>query len=128
MHRRPEAGAASWNAIEIHQRDFAHALLEHRDARVDEFLTLFRGLVLRVLPKVAQLPGALDLLRQLELQLALERGDLLVETLEDPILHVGSDFNIALGFRIGDWRFMIPESRITNHESRMKTIASRQHP
>ena len=87
VHRRAEPGAVVRDAIEVDQRDLADALLEHRDAGVDDLLPLLGGLVLGVLAQVAQLARALDLLRQLELQLALERGDLVVETLQNAIFH-----------------------------------------
>ena len=51
----------------------ADALLQHADARLDQPLPLLRRLVLGVLAQIAQLARALDLLRQLELQLVVER-------------------------------------------------------
>ena len=39
----------------------------------DQPLALLRGLILRVLAQIAELARALDLLRQLELQLVIER-------------------------------------------------------
>ena len=90
VHGRSEARAVVRDAIQVHHRDLADALLQHRDARVDDLLTLLRGLVLGVLAQVAQLARALDLLRQLDLQLALERGDFVVEFLENAIFHVKS--------------------------------------
>ena len=53
------------------------------DARLDVGLALLGGLVLRVLAQVAELAGALDLLGELRLELALERSDLLFESLEN---------------------------------------------
>ena len=79
VERRSEAGAISRNPIDVEQRDLGDALLEHADAGFDEALPLFRRMVFRVLPKVAQLAGALDLFRELELQLMIERLDLLLE-------------------------------------------------
>ena len=85
---RAEAGLVVRHAVEVDQRDLADALLQHGDAGVDDLLALFRRLVLGVLTQIAQLARALDLLRELYLQLALERRDLVVESLEDPVLHV----------------------------------------
>ena len=82
-----EAGLAVRDAVEVDHRDLADALLQHRDAGVDDVLALLGGLVLGVLAQVAQLARALNLLRQLDLQLALERRDFLVETLENSLFH-----------------------------------------
>ena len=68
-------------------RDLADALLQHGDAGVDDLLALLGGLVFGVLAQVAQLARALDLLGELDLQLALEDRDLVVETLENPLFH-----------------------------------------
>ena len=46
------------------------------------------------------LPRALNLLRQVDLALALERGDFIVESLENTVLHGEIDFNIRLVKRI----------------------------
>ena len=77
------------NLVEVHQRDLADALLQHADARFDQALPLFRGVILGVLPQVAQLARALDLLRQLGLQLLLELMDLFFELLQETRLHRG---------------------------------------
>src|SRR5687768_7165711 len=87
VHRRAEAGTIAWNAIEVYHRNLAHPLLEHRDARVDDILPVLGSLVLRVLAQIAKLARPLDLLRQIHLQLALEGGDLVVETLDDSFFH-----------------------------------------
>ena len=84
MQRRAEAGAIVRNAIDVDQRDFGDALLQHADARFDEPLPLLRRLVFGVLAQVAELARALDFLRQLELQLAVERLDLVFELLDQP--------------------------------------------
>ena len=63
------------------------ALLQHADARFDQPLPLLRGLILGVLAQIAELARALDLLRQLELQLAIERLDFVLELLDQPIFH-----------------------------------------
>ncbi len=70
VDRRSEAGAIGRNPIDVDQRDLGHALLQHADARLDEPLPFLGGRVLGVLAQVAELAGALDFLRQLELQLA----------------------------------------------------------
>ena len=49
------------------------ALLQHGDARVDDLLTLLGRLVFGVLAQIAKLARPLDLLGQVDLQLALER-------------------------------------------------------
>ena len=54
---------------------------------VDDVLALLGGLVLGVLAQVAQLARALNLLREIDLQLALEHGDFVVESLENPLFH-----------------------------------------
>src|SRR5205085_9000063 len=83
---------------------------------------LLRGLVLGVLAQVAELARALDLLRELDLQLALQRGDLIIEALEDPILHLGSDFSIRSRPHPGR------SLRAACPAAPMKIVASRQNP
>jgi hypothetical protein len=95
MDGRSERRSVARKAIEIHQRDLADALLQHRNARVDDPLPLFGGFVFRVLTQVAVLARALDFSRELDLQLALERGDFVVESLENPVLHDEIDFIIS---------------------------------
>ena len=85
--RRAEAGAILRNAIDLDQRDLGDALLQHADPRLDEPLPLFGRLIFGVLAQVAELAGALDLLRQLELQLVVQRLDFVFELLDQPILH-----------------------------------------
>jgi hypothetical protein len=62
--------------------DVADPLLEQADAHLDQTLTLFRGVILRVLTQIAELAGPFDLLRQLRLQFLLELRDLILELLE----------------------------------------------
>ncbi len=100
MHRRSEPRLVVRNAIHVHERDLAHPLLQHRDARVDDPLPFLGGLVLGVLAQIAVLARALDLPRQVDLQLALERGDFVVESLENPILHGEIDFSTVCYARI----------------------------
>ena len=69
------------------QRDLGDALLEHADPRFDQPLPLLGGRVLGVLAQIAQLAGALDLLRQLQLQLAIERVNLVLELLDQSLFH-----------------------------------------
>ncbi len=69
------------------KRDFAHPPLEHGDARVDVGLPLLRRLVLGVLAQVAELARTLDLLGELHVQLALERVDLVFESLDESFFH-----------------------------------------
>jgi hypothetical protein len=52
-----------------------------------EALAMLAGLVLGVLAQVAQFTGALNFLRQIELQLALEHRDFITESLENPVFH-----------------------------------------
>ncbi len=68
--------------------DVAHPLLQQADPRLDEPLPLLGGVILGVLAQVAQLARALNLLRQLRLQLAIELVDLVLELLQDPRLHL----------------------------------------
>ena len=69
------------------KRDLAHAPLEHRNARVDVGLPLLRRLVLGVLAQVAQLARALNLFRELHVQLALESVQFVFKSLEKLLLH-----------------------------------------
>src|SRR5205814_3171143 len=59
-------------------------------------LPLLRGLVLRVFAQVAVLPRTLNLLRQVDLPLAFERGDFIGESLENTVFHGENDFNIMV--------------------------------
>ena len=113
VQRRSEAGAIGRNAIDVDQRDLGHALLQHADPRFDQPLTLLRRVVLGVLAQVAQLARALDLPRQLDLQLAIERVDLVFELLDQPLFH---------RFRHG--RVMVPQC----YSSCVPAITSRQNP
>jgi len=79
VERRTESGAIVRNAVDIDQSDFRHALLQHADARFDESLALLRRVIFRVFSQVAQLARAFDLLRELELQLAIEGLNLVFE-------------------------------------------------
>ncbi|MNC93929.1 hypothetical protein D3C83_106670 [compost metagenome] len=88
MHRRAEPGAVVRDAVEVQHRDLADPLLQHGDAGVDDLLPLLGRLVFGVFAQVAELARPLDLLRQVDLQLALERRNLIVEPLEDPFLHL----------------------------------------
>ena len=72
MNGRSEGRAIVRNLVEIHDRDLGDPLLEHRDSRVDDALAILRRLIFRVLAQVAELARALDFLRQLVVQLALE--------------------------------------------------------
>src|SRR5262249_17695319 len=87
VQRRSEAGFVLGNAIDVHQRDLGRAFLQHADARLDEPLPLFRRVIFGVLAQIAQLARALDFLRQLELQLAIQRLDLVLELLDQSIFH-----------------------------------------
>src|SRR5262249_13058369 len=80
-------GAIGRNTIDVDQRDFRHALLQHADARFDEPLALLGRLIFRVFAKIAQLARTLDLLRQLELQLVIQRRDFVFELPDQPFLH-----------------------------------------
>src|SRR5438067_13885719 len=62
-------------------------LLQHADARLDETLPLLGRGVFRVLAQIAELARALDFLRQLQLQLAIERRDFSLELPDQPFLH-----------------------------------------
>ena len=80
------------NPVQVHQLDLADALLQQADARLDEPLPFFRRLVLGVLAQVAELARALDLARQLGLQLLVELRDLVLEFLQDPLFHDGEQW------------------------------------
>ena len=60
-------------------------------ARLDEMdenaLALFRRRVLGVFPQITQLAGALDLSGQLELELAVEGVNFVLELLDQPVFH-----------------------------------------
>src|SRR5439155_21413286 len=73
----------------------------------------FRRVVFRVLVQIAELARALDLLRQLELELVIQRLDLVLEFLDQAILH---------RFRHG------PGNRTTVLSFTRMTITSRQNP
>src|SRR5471030_1718335 len=109
---RAEAGTIVGNAIDVDQRDLGHAFLEHADARFDEALPLFRRLVLGVLAQIAELARALDLLRQLELELVVQRVNFVFEFLDQPVFH-----------RLPMDRAIVPQC----YPSRV-TITSRQNP
>ena len=87
VQRRSEAGAIGRDAIDVEQRDLRHALLQHADARLDQPLALLGRVVLGVLAQVAQLARAQDFPRQLDLQLAIERVNLVLELLDQPLFH-----------------------------------------
>jgi len=87
VYRRAESRAVVRNAIDVHDRNLRDALLQHADARFDETLPLFGRGVFRVLAQIAELARALDFLRQLQLQLAIERRDFSLELPDQPFLH-----------------------------------------
>src|SRR5258705_12552391 len=120
MDGRSERRSVARKAIEIHQRDLADALLQHRNARIADPLPLFGGFVFRVLTQVAVLARTLDFSRELDLQLALERRDFVVESLENPVLHDEIDFNILVS---GWWLVVRLSSRLTaiNHNHQLPT-------
>jgi hypothetical protein len=95
VHGGPESGAAARDPIEVHELNLAHALLQHRYARVHHLLPFLCGLVFCVLTQIAVLARALDFFRKLVPQLALERGNLVGEPLQNAILHREIDSNIA---------------------------------
>ena len=84
---RSEPGLAVRNAVHVHQRDLAHAPLQHGDAGVDVGLAFFRRLVLGVLAQVAELARALNLFGELLVQLALEGVQLVFKSLEKSFFH-----------------------------------------
>ena len=86
-HGRPEPDLVVRNPVEVHQLDLADALLQQADARLDQPLTFLRRLVFGVLAQIAELARALDLARQLRLQLLVELRDLVLEFLQDPLFH-----------------------------------------
>ena len=82
-----EAGAIGRNAIHVHQLDFRDPLAQHRHACLDEPLAFLGRGVLRVLAQVAKLAGALNFLRQLLRELAIERRNFHFKPLDQPIFH-----------------------------------------
>ena len=88
---RPEPDLAVRDPVQVHQLDLADPHLEHADPRLDEPLPFLRRLVLGVFAQIAQLAGALDLPRQLGLQLLVELLDLVLEFFQEPRLHVEGD-------------------------------------
>ena len=118
--------------VEVHQRDLADALLQHADARFDQPLALLGRLVLGVLTQIAELARALDLFRQLRLQLAVELLDFVFEFLENPRLH---RLHVAER-RVADRRACRADRRANRDGSRlrvtittaMERISSRQNP
>src|SRR5439155_16830897 len=87
VYRRAESRAVVRNAIDVHDRNLRDTLLQHADARLDETLPLLGRGVFRVLAQIAELARALDFLRQLQLQLAIERRDFSLELPDQPFLH-----------------------------------------
>ncbi len=75
------------DAREVDGGDFAEALPEVADARLHELLAGERGVVLGVLPEVAELFGALDLARQVDAQLGLQLVQFALELLLDAFGH-----------------------------------------
>jgi hypothetical protein len=71
----------------VHQRHFVAPALQHRDPRLDEALALFGRRVLGVLAQVAELARPLDLFRKLRVELALQAGNLVVESLQNSFFH-----------------------------------------
>ncbi len=114
-----EAGPVGRNAVDVDQRDLRHPFLEHADARFDEALPLLRGRVLGVLAQIAQLARTLDLFGQLQLQLAVERVDLVLEFLNQSIFH-----------RCRPWiGLMVPQCYASAPRmTAFRHIASRQNP
>ena len=75
---RPSPG----KLVEVHQRDLGDSLLQHADARLNIALPLPGGLILGVLPEIAELTRPLDLLWELALELTLESSDFVFESFE----------------------------------------------
>ncbi len=92
------------DAIEIDHRDLADALLQHRDARVDDLLALLGRLVLGVLPQVAVLARDLEPLgdvratvRPKVVELGLEPAELgMARRAEAALVHLGAVRKLAL--------------------------------
>jgi hypothetical protein len=87
VDRGPERRFAVGQLVEVDQRQVGDTLLEHGNPRLDERLPLFRGVILGVLAEIAELPRAFDFLRQLRLELAIERDDLVLELSHQLIFH-----------------------------------------
>ena len=87
----PKAALFVRNLVQVDELNVRHALLQHRDARLDVRLAFLGGVVLGVFAQVSQFAGTFDLERQLELELAIERGDLVVELLEQLFFHLSSE-------------------------------------
>ncbi len=88
MHGRTEPDLVVRNAVEVHQRNIADALLEQADPCLDETLAFLRGVVLGVLAQVSELARALNFLREFGLELAVQSLDLVLELLEELRLHL----------------------------------------
>jgi TrmH family RNA methyltransferase len=120
MDCRPETGAVARNPIEIHQLDFAHPLLQHRDPGIDNALTFLGRFVLRVFTQVTVLARALDFLRQIDFQFALERRDFIGKSLENAVLHDETDFNIPVSgwsLVVGGWSLVVMKRIATRHNA-----------
>ena len=63
--------------------------LTQRDPELLRDVALLRGMIFRVFAEIAQLSRALNLLRELRLQLSIELLDLLFELFQNPGFHLG---------------------------------------
>ena len=113
----PKSGAIDGNPIEIHKVDLGHPFTQHRDAGLDEPLALLGRMVFGILAKVTQFARSLDFLGEVVRQLSLEHGDLIFESLDQPLFH---DLRLRLAQSPPklEWRLVPLASR----------ISSRRHP
>ena len=86
---RAEAHLAPRDPVEVDEGQRGHAAVELADARLQEALPLLGRLVLGVLAQVAVLARGQDLLGELDLQLVVERPDLLLQ----PLLYIEHSAN-----------------------------------
>ena len=87
VNRRAERGAIVRNLVHVHDRDLGDPFPEHRKPAVDDRLSIFGCLIFGVLAQIAELPRALDLFRQIVVELVLELRHFIFEFLKDFGLH-----------------------------------------
>ena len=82
MHRRPERDLVRGQPVEVHQGQIRDPFLEQADLGLDQTLPLLGRLILGVLSQVTVLPGPLNLLGKIVLELTVQSLDLVLETFE----------------------------------------------
>ena len=87
LNGRSERHTIPRQPVEIHQRDLRHPRLQEADLRLDQPLSFFGGVVLRVLPQISVLASLLDLFWEVMFELTVKSVNLVLEPLQEPGLH-----------------------------------------